>query len=684
MKNRLIGLGLIATLIACGGSTPPVVDPPPMVNKSISGTVTIASSSSGSDAPFVPNEVLVKFKSGLSAQNASSLQVSGATLQNVRALGLENARLMRSSSADVGGVVQALQARADVVWAQPNYIMQAVAVPNDEFFSSQWHYQNINLPQAWDIEKGESNAVTVAVIDSGILGGHPDFVGKLLPGFDFISDPQRANDGNGRDNNPEDRAGGSYHGSHVAGTVAAATNNGIGVAGVSWGAKILPVRVLGVGGGSSSDIFDAMRWAAGLSVVGVVANPNPAAILNMSLGGKYNCAQSPAYQETINAINAAGKMIVVAAGNDNLDASQFTPASCSGVITVGATDFLDARAPYSNFGARIDVMAPGGDSSQDLNNDGFPDGVLSIGRNDTTSQFNFRYLQGTSMAAPHVAGVLALMKSRDPSLIFARALEILTRTARSLTPTKCTGSGTAKTSSDCGAGLIDAQAALQALSVGTTPPDFSLSLNPSSLRVLPSSSTQIALTIDSVGGFNGSVALAVGGAPNGMTFSQNNSILTMVLTATVGVGTYNITIQGTSGNLVRKAALAVNVQSSPVVAPSIAGTEVLACFYLVATDDCDTTKSKVVVLAGTGSSTNYTFPNLASGSYLMAAIKDVNGDNLLNGGDFIGIYSQNNNVAEVIPPASGIGITMTLVQTTGVASSMITKQRQAMIRFYNR
>ncbi len=681
MKKLLIGLGLVATLIACGGSTPPVIDPPPVANKSISGTVIIASGGSGATAPFVPNEVLVKFKNSITAQGAGGLQIAGVSLQNVRALGLENTRLMRSSTTDVLGVVRALEARADVVWAQPNYIMQATAVSNDEFFADQWHYKNINLPQAWDIEKGDTNAVTVAVIDSGILGGHPDFVGKLLPGFDFVSDSQRALDGDGRDNNPEDRAGATsgYHGSHVAGTIAAATNNTIGVAGVSWGAKILPVRALGNGGGSLADIADAMLWSAGLPVAGVPNNPNPAQVLNLSLGGGGACTARPAYQDAINQVNAAGKIIVVAAGNENTDASQVSPASCSGVITVGATDFVDARARYSNFGARIDVMAPGGDTGARLFDPNFPDGVLSLGRNDNSNQFIFSYKQGTSMASPHVAGVIALMKSRDPSLTFARALDILTRTARVLTPTKCTGPGTAKTSSDCGAGLIDAQAALQALSVGTTPADFSLGLTPSSLQVLPGSSTQIALSILGVGGFADAVNIAFGGAPTGMSFTLNNSVITMVLTTSVAVGTYEITFQGTAGALVRKASLTVNVQSTTVVAPTIAGTEVLACFYNAATDSCDTAKSKIITLAGTGSSANYTIANLLSGTYLMAALKDVNNDNEIGSGDLIGIHTQNNTVAEVTPPAAGIGITMSVVQTTGAFNF----KQQAVIRYLN-
>lgn len=441
-KNIFAGLAgaLVLTMAACGGGNGGGTNPPPAAGDTLSGTVRLGGSGSSAALPssphlftagreeFVPGEVIVRFKPGLSVQSVGSLSVNGVSLQRVRALGLVDTSLYRTNTDSAGTLrlVQGLKARGDVLWAQPNFIQRALKTPNDSFYSYQWHYPAINLSQAWDLEDGTSNPVTVAVVDTGVLVQHPDFAGKLLPGYDFITDPRQSNDGDGRDSNaddPGDSPGGdsSYHGSHVAGTIAAATNNGLGTAGISWGAKIVPVRVLGVGGGTLADIADGMLWAAGLSVAGVPANPNPAQILNMSLGGKGRCADSPAYQDVIDQLVAQGTIVVVAAGNSNMDAADFRPASCSGVITVGATEYQNARAPYSNFGPRIDVMAPGGDTGTDLNNDGKPDGVLSEHRDDKTNDYDYIFYNGTSMAAPHVAGVIALMKSKKPGLTGAEA-----------------------------------------------------------------------------------------------------------------------------------------------------------------------------------------------------------------------------------------------------------------------
>jgi serine protease len=660
-KYFLLTATLLAAVVACGTPTP----------KSISGTVVIASGAYIADAPHVPNQVLVKFKSSLSAQSAT-LRLENATLQTLRSTALENVRLMSSSNQNINAVLAALAKRSDVVWAQPNYIQKALAVPNDEFFSNQWHYPSIKLEQAWDIEKGLSNPVTVAVLDTGILGNHPDFAGKLLPGFDFISDARAARDGNGRDNNAEDVGDlfeptqSSYHGSHVAGTVAAATNNSLGVAGVSWGAKILPVRVLGQGGGTIADIIDGMLWSAGLSVSGVPNNPNPADILNMSLGGNGSCAQSPAYQEAINQINQAGKIIVVAAGNENQDASNARPASCSGVITVGATEFAKARAPYSNFGTRIDVMAPGGDVSADLNNDTRPDGVLSLLKNDSNGNFNFVFENGTSMAAPHVAGVIALLKSKDPSLTLSRALDVLTRTATPLSATACTGSGSAKLPEDCGAGLIDAAAALTALGTGNTPtPDFALSFNPSSLRLAPGSSSNVVLSYSTSGGFS-AVPDFTQTVPSGITLSAgtasgNNLPVQVSVASGVANGSYRVVFTGTSGALVRKAELNINVQSAAVPIANIGGTVVVACFVASQTDVCNAQKSKLVELSGSGSSGSYTISDLSDGSYLLIAWKDTDGNLDINNGDLIGVYEDD----LVTPPASSINIAVSTTQGIG-------------------
>ncbi|MCS7068910.1 MAG: S8 family serine peptidase, partial [Meiothermus sp.] len=393
--------------------------PPPPGNGVISGTVRIALQTSISNAdptaPFVEGELIVKFKPQVSLQSLSRLSVSGVELQQVRPLGTERTYLYRASlnRADTLTLLQSLQSRSDVEYAHPNYLLFAQATPNDPRYPNQrWHYEAINLPTAWDIETGGSNPVTVAVIDGGIAAGHPDLAGKLLPGYDFYSNAADSGDGDGRDPNPEDTAPGTdFHGNHVTGTVGAATNNNLGVAGVSWGAKILPVRALSGGSGTLADVADALRWAAGLSVPGVPANTNRASVINMSLGGPVACSNAPALQQAINEANNAGAIIVVAAGNSNVDASTFSPAGCSGVITVGATNAAGNRASYSNFGTRIDLMAPGGE----------PSGQQVV---STLGSGQYGGKAGTSMAAPHVAGVLALMKSKKPTLSAAEGLSI--------------------------------------------------------------------------------------------------------------------------------------------------------------------------------------------------------------------------------------------------------------------
>ncbi len=304
----------------------------------------------------------------------------------------------------------------------------------------------------------------VAVIDTGILP-HTDLAGRTVPGYDFIADTFVANDGNGRDNNPADPGdwvdigecgatqfdASSWHGTHVAGTIGAASNNGVGVAGVNWNAKILPVRVLGKCGGYTSDIVDGMRWAAGLSVSGVPANANPADVINMSLGGSGSCSTTE--QNAINAIVAAGTAVVVAAGNSNDDASGYSPASCSGVITVASNDRYGDRAWYSNYGSTVEVTAPGGDTTI------LSDGVLSTLDGGTTTPANnnsYAYYQGTSMAAPHEAGLASLVLGQNPGMTPSQLLSHLQATARPFP------SGSSCNTSICGAGIVDAYNALNA------------------------------------------------------------------------------------------------------------------------------------------------------------------------------------------------------------------------------
>jgi serine protease len=311
-----------------------------------------------------------------------------------------------------------LRRRADVAGADLNYVRRPAAVPSDPFYNLQWHYPLIHLPQAWDLTTGDASVV-VAVVDTGVLLDHPDLQGQLVPGYDFISNERTAGDGDGIDPNPDDPGdlanGGSssFHGTHVAGTVAAASDNAQGVAGVAWNARVMPLRVLGQGGGTTFDVIQAIRFAAGLPNDSGTVPQQPADIINLSLGGP---GFSQATQDAFDEVRAAGSIVIAAAGN-NASSAPFYPASYAGVISVSAVDFEKKLAPYSNFG-NVDLAAPGGNALQDLNLDGFVDGVLSTLADDSRGEpsFNYTFYQGTSMAAPHVAGVAALMKAVKPDL----------------------------------------------------------------------------------------------------------------------------------------------------------------------------------------------------------------------------------------------------------------------------
>jgi len=368
---------------------------------------------------------------------------------------------------DVQALAAELMARdPSVEYAEPDTIMTALMTPTDPSYSQQWDYYEatggLNLPTAWDSSTG--TGVTVAVIDTGYRP-HADLSGAFLPGYDFISDLAVANDGNGRDSDASDpgdwitanecyagspASNSSWHGTHVAGTIAGRTNNGLGVAGVAFNAKIVPARVLGKCGGYASDIADAITWASGGTVSGVPANANPARVINMSLGGSGACDTTT--QNAINGARSRGTVVVVAAGNSNTNVSTSNPANCSGVIAVAATNRAGSRASYSNYGTLIDVSAPGGDS-------GTGGGILSTLNAGTTTPGADSYASymGTSMATPHVVGVVALMLSKNPSLTPDQVESTLKSTARPL-PGTCTGG--------CGAGIVDAAAAVAAAAGG--------------------------------------------------------------------------------------------------------------------------------------------------------------------------------------------------------------------------
>lgn len=436
------------------------------------------------DAPPT-DQIIVKYKSlavsqSPIGQSVASGNVSQQALALSRAMGMNvehrrqmatGARVFRlkgkRGAAELAAALAKIAADPNVEYAEPDLLLQPLATPNDALYNEQWHYYEstggLNLPTAWDTTTGAGTIV--AVIDTGYRP-HPDLVGNLLPGYDMISDTFVSVDGDGRDSDATDpgdysSAGqcgagqparsSSWHGTHVAGTVAAVTNNGTGVAGVAYGAKIVPLRALGRCGGYTSDIADSIIWASGGSVPGTPANPNPADVINMSLGGGGSCPSTT--QSAINTARANGATIVVAAGNSNTNASTATPANCAGVITVASTNRNGGRAYYSNYGSVVDVAAPGGDVTT-----GSANGVLSTLNSGSTTPGgdNYAYYQGTSMAAPHVAGLAALLKAADGSLTPDQVESTIKSTARSF-PATC---------NQCGTGIADAAAAVAAVTGG--------------------------------------------------------------------------------------------------------------------------------------------------------------------------------------------------------------------------
>lgn len=424
---------------------------------------------------------ILKYKNnvaqGLSSANSASSAVSliaGQKTKYIRkmATGAHVVQLIDSMSrGDISQMLSSMQSDPNIEYFEEDRILQIMAAPSDPQYNNQWHYYEatggLNLPTAWDSSTGEG--VVVAVIDTGITD-HADLRANLLPGYDMISDAGIGNDGNGRDSNASDTGDAteanecrantpsrtsSWHGTHVAGTVAAVANNGVGVAGVAYNAKIVPVRALGKCGGRTSDIADAMIWAAGGSVPNIPNNPNPAKVLNLSLGGEGACDATS--QAAINQAVNLGATVVVAAGNSRENVSNATPANCRNVISVAATNRAGGRASYSNFGNLVDLAAPGGQTST-----GRSDGVLSTlnsGRGAPAGDI-YEYYQGTSMAAPHVAGAAALLYSLTPSITPSAVEDILQTTSRNF-PGSCSG---------CGAGIVDAAAAVATQLTSTPTP----------------------------------------------------------------------------------------------------------------------------------------------------------------------------------------------------------------------
>jgi serine protease len=555
----------------------------------------------------------------------------------------------------------------DVRSADLNRVMRVSREPNDipGYAIQRWHYEQIQLPGAWELTTG--SAIPVAVVDTGIVVDHPELASKLIDGRDFISDPTNP-DGDGIDANPADPgcgiSGGSiFHGTHVAGTIGARSNDGTGVAGVSWGARIMPIRALNgcTGSGNSFDIIQGIRYAAGLSNDSGTLPAQPAKVINMSFGALGTCDATVA--ELFEAVRAQGAVVVAAAGNANSSAQQ-TPASCPNVISVAALGPLRTKAPYSNFGSTVDLSAPGGDMTRDVNGDGQPDGVYSthaVGGGAVITP-TFELLQGTSMAAPHVSGVIALMLSAN-SAATPEQIDVLL--AQGLL-TDDIGLP------NLGAGLINARKAIGAVDPSAPPLPPTLSVTPSSLGF-----GDVGTVAEVVASNAGGGTVVVTDVTATVTTPEQWLSVTPTSVDANGLGRYRVTVSRTG--------LAVGSYSGFVEFTSNGGTERVDVLmevaaasgepdagmqYILLVDAAtDEVLAQVEVLAD-ASSVAYEFESIPSGEYIVISGTDLNNDQFIcDPAEACGAYPVENAPETIVVDGAATGIDFLVAYRTGLPTT---------------
>ncbi len=446
---------------------------------------------SPTDAPVTANANAYLIKTGSPTLLKRVLSLTGIELKVTRRLSGQSVLATLASHQPgraIGGILDLLTTARLIDYAEPDDLVVPVTLPADDstdsFFSLQWQLGDshsaaaaINLQDAWRHSEG-SPATTIAVIDSGVRFEHPDLTGRLLPGYDFVSDLMQANDGDARDADPSDPGDGvdpatsdyytsqgrdceskpsSWHGTAVASLIAGNGNLTNGITGVDLHANVLPVRAIGQCGGRRSDFHDALRWAAGVSDPSLPVNPTPARIINLSINVAGYC--TTADQHAIDDAIRAGAIIVTGAGNSAADLGSFptSPSTCENVISVAAVNSAAARAIYSNYGRQINIAAPGGESAA---GDGRKILAASnAGQQHAVAGNYYRRYAGTSVAAPLVSGVLGLMIGANSALTNDQLVELLLSTTRDFPQY---GGATDCTTNTCGTGLLDAAAAISA------------------------------------------------------------------------------------------------------------------------------------------------------------------------------------------------------------------------------
>ena len=406
----------------------------------------------GKERPeYVSGEIIVKFKDVATENQIESMssRYETSVLYTSPYAGFKRIKIPPDKT--VTEMVELYGENPLVEYAEPNHIAYAHWTPNDPLYSFQWHFPQINMPSAWDVEQGGDPGVVVAVVDTGVAyedyGVYqqaPDLAGtSFVAGYDFVNNDSHPNDDEG-------------HGTHVTGTIAQTTNNSLGVAGVAFNCSIMPVKVLGAdGSGTYQQIADGVYWAVN----------NGVEVINASLGG--SSSSSTMYDAARYAYDR-GVVFVASTGNDN-SAFLSYPAAYDEVIAVGAVDINEERAPYSNYGIGMELVAPGGNTSEDENGDGYADGVLqqTFSGGDPTN-WAYWFWQGTSMAAPHVTGLIALILSGWSASGIENSGTSRIRNIRDILHSTAEDLGAPGYDTVYGYGLIDAAAALVTLAPDLT------------------------------------------------------------------------------------------------------------------------------------------------------------------------------------------------------------------------
>jgi serine protease len=626
LVTALFGAGILAAPAASSASS--------ATGASAQSRNSAPARSAGKPLAPAAGEVIVRFRADAAtlkqhalSGNAKAEAVSAVLAKRAAALGTrvgrtleagapvgERMQVVRQAGADAAELAQRLAADPDVEFAEPNgrqRRLQAVP-PNDPLYplisrqpngpdAGQWYLRrpdttfrsSIDIETAW--ARGFGNAgVVVAVLDTGVRFEHPDLGrvangGRLLPGYDFVTDTTVANDGDGRDADPSDpgdwiataEAGvgmfsdceasdSSWHGTATSSLVGAATQNAVGMAGVAPGVLVLPVRVLGKCFGRDSDIQAAMRWAAGIHVDGVPDNPNPAKVLNLSLGSTGAC--SAGYQAAVDEVVARGVVIVAAAGN-SAGEPVGTPANCNGVLAVGAVRHAGSKVGFSDLGSQIAISAPGGNCINiGINEPCLYPILAALNAGLTTPQGaiwsdSYDYTVGTSFSAPLVAGAVGLMLSQNAALTVTQVKTLLQGTVRPF-PTNTGSAGTLACNVPakgvqqlecycpnpgganyplCGAGMLDAGSAVNAAAAGLAVIDVTPGAA-SALRgqaVTLSSTRSVAAAGRTIASWNWTL-VSGGGAVSAFTGGVTGASATLTPTA-VGTFVVRLTATDTAG-----------------------------------------------------------------------------------------------------------------------------------------